>query len=300
MSHNNQTRPTKKPPLKRVAVLPTLMTLGNCVCGFMAIHFTARGMVDPDMIVFPKWHMNYFALAAFMIFMGMVCDMLDGHLARLSDSASDFGGQLDSMSDMVSFGAAPAFIMMQLFEHAWKDQVGQANPFYGSSFGRILWIVAAIYVSCTALRLARFNVENTPDVENHMEFKGLPCPAAGGVIASLSFLYCHLAIDTESKIAVILSSTIITALPFITLGLSFLMVSQISYDHVVSKLTRGRKPFGYVSMFVIVLGLLFWQFHITVAIAFLGFALIPAFRTILQWQKRKLKKPSKHISKDKS
>jgi len=288
MRRNRKT--DKNPTLKRVAVIPTLMTLANCVCGFMAIHFTARGMVSPDEIVFAKWGVNFYALAAGMIFMGMICDMLDGHLARLADSASDFGGQLDSMSDMVSFGAAPAFLMMHLFGNAFVTEVGgSVSLFSGNSFSRIVWIVAAIYLSCTALRLARYNVENSPDAESHKAFKGLPCPAAAGVIASLCFLYCYLTDNIEVSIAPTFtkyfSTIIISSLPIITLGLSFLMVSQISYDHIVSKLTRGRKPFGYVAMFVIALMLLWWQFPITIAVGFIAFALVPAIKTIIHWQK---------------
>jgi CDP-diacylglycerol--serine O-phosphatidyltransferase len=292
MSRNRKIDMHNKPTLKRVAVIPTLMTLANCVCGFMAIHFTARGMVSPDEIVFAKWGVTFYALAAGMIFMGMVCDMLDGHLARLADSASDFGGQLDSMSDMVSFGAAPAFLMMHLFGDVWRAEVGgPVSLFFGNSFSRIVWIVAAIYVSCTALRLARYNVENSPDAESHKTFKGLPCPAAAGVIASLCFLYCYLTNNIEASIAPIFSkyfsTMIISSLPIITLGLSFLMVSQISYDHIVSKLTQGRKPFGYVAMFVIALMLLWWQFPITIAVGFIAFAIVPVIKTIIHWQKKR-------------
>ena len=97
--------------LRQIAVLPSLVTLLNAICGFAAIHFAARGMNEPNRLWLHKPELTFFAAAAWMIFLAMIADALDGRLARMSRSTSSFGGQLDSLSDMVSFGLAPAFLM---------------------------------------------------------------------------------------------------------------------------------------------------------------------------------------------
>src|SRR5207248_7895554 len=107
----------------------------------------------------------------------MVFDVFDGLAARLSRSASNFGGQLDSLCDAISFGAAPAFLLLRLGPSAEKPFLHQT-----------LAVIATLYVLCAVLRLARFNVENTPDPASHKRFRGLPSPAAAGCLASLAVL----------------------------------------------------------------------------------------------------------------
>ena len=87
----------KQKLLRRVAVLPVLVTLVNALCGFAAIHFTARGMNEPNRLWWERPELTFFAAAAWMIFMAMIADALDGFVARRSGSSSDFGGQLDSL-----------------------------------------------------------------------------------------------------------------------------------------------------------------------------------------------------------
>jgi len=174
----------QKRNLRGIAVLPSLMTLMNAICGFTAITFTARGMSDPDKLLLVRPELTFFAAAAMMIFLGMIADVLDGRLARMARSTSSFGGHLDSMSDMISFGVAPAFLMLVVVENSLSD-IGPVSPVFGSISGRLLWLIAAMYVCCTALRLARYSVETGPSEAVLMFFKGLPCPAAAGVISSM-------------------------------------------------------------------------------------------------------------------
>src|SRR6516162_7358573 len=119
----------------------------------------------------------YFLLSSGLIIAAMIFDALDGYAARLSKTASDFGGQLDSLCDAISFGAAPGFLLLRLGQDWDKPLIRQAVA-----------IIAALYVVCAVLRLARFNTENSPDPAAHKRFKGLPSPAAAGCVVSLAIL----------------------------------------------------------------------------------------------------------------
>src|SRR5205085_152279 len=112
----------------------------------------------------------------YLIFAAMVFDALDGRLARFTRHTTDFGGQLDSLADVVSFGAAPAFIALQLFK-----VMGPPVPVVVS---RLIWAIGALYFSCAALRLARFNVSNEHGEQHHFSFLGLPSPGAGGAVVA--------------------------------------------------------------------------------------------------------------------
>lgn len=270
------------------------MTLLNAVCGFTAIIFAARGMNDPDRLLLVRPELTFFAASAIMIFLGMVADMLDGFLARMARSTSSFGGHLDSMSDMLTFGAAPAFLMLLVVENSIQE-IGPASPVFAVLPGKMLWFIAVLYACCAALRLARFNVENEPDVEAHMGFKGLPSPAAAGVIASLVLLCSDYLRDEKAdpkwvadslglaepvrNFAETSSMVIIYALPFITLCVAFLMVSRITYSHAVNKMIRGQRPFMQLVWILILVLMLIWQFQVTTAIAFFGFA----FSGVIRW-----------------
>ncbi len=113
----------------------------------------------------------------------MLFDMLDGSAARLANQTSDFGAQLDSLCDAVSFGVAPAFMMLKLThpKHHLMASLDVPPPFEYSP--RLLWAIAVLFMVCAILRLARFNVE-TDDDDSHDCFSGLPSPAAAGIIAS--------------------------------------------------------------------------------------------------------------------
>src|ERR1044072_3555921 len=130
------------PAVKKIAVLPALLTLGNGVCGFASIAYASK--IYPEHPAPLSDDVN-FAYAGWLLLIAMVFDMLDGYVARLTKTASDFGGELDSLCDVVSFGVAPAFLLLKLgpgWEYPFPHQ--------------LLAGIAALYFSCTALRLARF------------------------------------------------------------------------------------------------------------------------------------------------
>ena len=194
---NQLSVPRRRRWLKRISVLPTLMTLSNLLCGFIAIvlvleagkHLqTGTGTVDDK---FPQL-MSY---ACWAIFVGMIFDLLDGHMARLTKSVSGFGKEIDSLADCVTFGVAPAVIVWQLGSTNLQ-LVGEAGKLVALS-GRILWAILAVYVACSAMRLARYNVETNRAPPN--TFFGLPSPAAAGAVAGLVMLHFHLAYYAQAE-----------------------------------------------------------------------------------------------------
>src|SRR6187455_3200709 len=139
--------------IRSVYFLPSMATLGNAICGFAACYVSAfdETNVGPDRIA--VWlSAHKFMSACYLILLAMAFDAIDGRLARFTRHTTDFGGQLDSLADMISFGAAPAFLALQLFK--------TEGPPVPNWISRLIWAFGALYMSCAALRLARFNVSN--------------------------------------------------------------------------------------------------------------------------------------------
>ena len=173
---------------KVFAVLPTMLTLGNLICGFGCITFAAKLVQSDTTLPFSALLGSSAAqegqglvIAALLIYVAMIFDTFDGSVARLTNQTSEFGANLDSLCDVVSFGIAPAFLMLQ-FTRIYAPHDLWAEP--GSHLQRLLWVIAALYAVCAALRLARFNSE-TDEEDSHLEFSGLPSPAAASVVASI-------------------------------------------------------------------------------------------------------------------
>lgn len=239
--------------LASVSVLPTLCTVANGLSGFAAIHFATLSRVG-------EAHLWQLRTAAWLIVLAMVFDMLDGRLARMTRSTSDFGGQLDSLCDAVSFGAAPALLMLRTVQMALGGTELDRLSFLHASLPaiafRLLWCVSAVYLACVVLRLARFNVENEPAEEHHMTFKGLPSPGAAATIIGLVMLLAHLEDVSRGILAHpgMMLAVVIT-LPLMTLATALLMVSNISYPHLTNQFQVTEKPFGTI-VWVVVLGTL--------------------------------------------
>ena len=172
-----------------IYLLPNLFTTAALFSGFFAIVQAMN---------------NRFEIAAIAIYVAMVLDGLDGRVARLTHTQSEFGAQYDSLSDMVSFGAAPALVM---YEWALKGM------------GKLGWIAAFVYCAGAALRLARFNTNI--DVVDKRYFQGLPSPMAAALLAGLVWVFDDLGIDRELWLSVIAwlftmfaGITMVTNLPF--------------------------------------------------------------------------------------
>lgn len=268
---------------KVFAVLPTLLTLCNAACGFAAVTITAR--VGPE-----HFGGSELITASQLIFLAMLFDMLDGSAARLTNQTSDFGAQLDSLCDAISFGLAPAFIFLQLShpDHHLMDTVSAA-PF--QFHPRLLWAIAVLFMTCAILRLARFNVE-TDDEDSHEFFSGLPSPAAAGVVASLPIGLEELkgqmsvggSLHNLAEYSQWVWSVLVLLVPLITLGTAILMVSRLRYAHVFNQLVRGRRGRRQILQIVFSLVLVFVVRELALPVLFCFFAFSAPCRAA--WQRR--------------
>lgn len=221
----------------KIYFLPSLMTAGNLFCGFLAL----TKIVEADI--------TSLAFAAnirqALLFILLACffDALDGRIARMGGAESPFGRELDSLADLISFGAAPAFLVHRIvLEPVFKD-----TPEIG-------WFIASIYLVCGALRLARFNcVAALPTHSNRppsKDFIGFPIPAAAGVVASIT-LFMLWYQDREFAVGYWRYS-----LPFIMVFLSYMMVSNVrypSFKHINFR-TRTRNSFVWIVFAALFIG----------------------------------------------
>ena len=226
-----------------ISVFPTMLTLANVLCGFIAI-FWASLPANAD---FP-FNWTPLTFAAMAIFAGMVFDGFDGRVARLTNSTSAFGAQLDSMADMVTFGVAPAYIALKLIDPGVPYISNSADHL----FGRFALIAALIYVACAALRLARYTVDtNEKQAVDPSVFTGLPSPGAAGTIAALILLHQHILFNNADQYDW-LHLTTRYAMIGIVLLTALAMVSKLPYTHFMNRYLRGRANVNTIALDVIV------------------------------------------------
>jgi CDP-diacylglycerol--serine O-phosphatidyltransferase len=188
--------------IRGVYLLPNLFTMGNLFCGFFAIISAIKGD---------------FGVAATAIVVANLFDILDGKVARIMNATSRFGMEFDSLADLVSFGVAPGLLIF-----LWSL----------SSFGRLGWLAAFLFVACGALRLARYNVQ--AETSDKGTFNGLPIPAAASMAATTVLICEHIgATGIESNVVLLL----------LCYGLAFLMVSNVKYPAFKESIFSGRAPF---------------------------------------------------------
>ena len=201
-----------------IYLLPNLFTTGALFAGFYAIIAGMRGD---------------FEAAAIAIFFAMLFDGLDGRIARLTQTSSKFGAEYDSLSDMVSFGVAPALVV-----YSWGL----------SGLGKFGWSVAFIYAACAALRLARFNTQI--DTADKAWFTGLASPPAAAAIAALVWVFNDVGIagaDIPGEVAVL--AAVLTAV------IGILMIANVPYYSFKTIDPQGRVPFAVIILIVLVFGL---------------------------------------------
>lgn len=202
-----------------------------------------------------KQAQDFIDRAAWLIFLGMLCDGLDGRIARMTHSTSAFGAQLDSLADVVTFGVTPALLA--------RTVLGISFP---SVPGRVLVAVGVVYLLGGAFRLARYNVESarTDDDEAHVTriFRGLPSPAAAGVVASIVILRGHLGWHGVDF-----------ALLAVTPLLGLLMISRLPYAHLLNRYFDGPRPLATVVGIMVMAYLAVLYFEETVAAGFTLYAL---------------------------
>ena len=214
-----------------VFLLPSLMTVGNLFCGYACVVYSTRGDFDT---------------AAVFIGIAMVLDTLDGFLARLTNSTSAFGVELDSLADVVSFGLAPAILAFTW--GLWP-------------LGRLGWAAGFVYVTAAAMRLARFNIQ-TGSTTDKRYFAGLPSPAAGGVIASTVYMYPWGLQDPRLAFL---------ALPMVLVP-GLLMVSTIRFRRIKAIDVGWRR--SYIALFIGAVGIALIASHPRIALVVIAYTYI--------------------------
>ena len=258
MSDETQ-QPEPSPPANgerlHIYFLPNLMTAGNLLCGFLALTFIVQ--VVPDQTgsegpVFSAADIEKIKNALWLILGAFVFDGLDGRIARLIGKESPFGLQFDSLADIISFGAAPAFLMQRVILHDFNVEVE-----------RLGLVVASVYLLCGALRLARYNCLSVmPGTGNSREFLGFPIPASAAMVASLTMFLIWLEeknLPTSSWRWVLLALLVF---------LSVMMVSEVKYPSFKKLDFRSRRPFiKFVAAVVVVACFVFlWKYLVPIVL----------------------------------
>lgn len=230
-----------KPRLRKVYILPNLITAANMFLGLLAIYCVldeAQGGLQDRL-----------ELACWAIFAGGILDMFDGVVARMTHTESDFGMQFDSLSDLVTFGVAPSVAAFYLM----KD--------IGVEHQRVIIGVCSLFCICSALRLARYNVQvKGPERKG---FLGLPTPASALAVAFFILLVRKYELNTSDALLfnfgtskVILGKLVVSLMPLLVLALSILMVSEVPYPKISQQL-RMKRRMGFDTLVMIIVFFLF-------------------------------------------
>ena len=244
-------------------LLPNILTLGGVCLGISSIKFSIDG--------------NY-SLAVILILFAAILDALDGRIARLIKGTSDFGKELDSLTDFVSFGIAPAFIL-----YFWEL----------SNYGKLGWAITLIYSVCCVLRLARFNLTKVDENQSWKNnfFEGVPSPA-GGILILMPLIYelSTLKLDLNIK----------SVTPYLTILISLLLVSKIP-TLSLKKISISSKTtvFLLLSIGVIFISLLFFTFETLLFFGLIYISSIPvSIYFYLKEQKKYVHKLSEEDHED--
>jgi CDP-diacylglycerol---serine O-phosphatidyltransferase len=226
--------PDQRSAKLRIYVLPNLLTAANLFCGFLALTKIVEAELGaPNFSVMIR-------TAIFFIILACIFDLLDGRVARLGGYESPFGREFDSLADIISFGAAPAFLVHRVVLH----DVFKVHPEVG-------WFIASVYLICGALRLARFNcLAAQPDPSGGKEFLGFPIPAAAGLVASLTLFLLWW--DDKGFVR----SAWRYGLPVIMIFVSIMMVSEVKYPSFKKLDWRSRGTFPKIVVTILLVGVL--------------------------------------------
>jgi len=239
----------QSPPIKRrrgIYLLPNLFTTAALFAGFYAITAAIN---------------QRFELAAVAVFLAMVLDGMDGRVARLTNTQSEFGGEYDSMADLISFGAAPALVM-----YIWSL----------AGLGKLGWVAAFVHCAGAALRLARFNTQiGTADKRY---FQGLPSPSAAAILAGFVWFCVEFGLDGGQVAFVGLGLSIMTGL---------LMVSNFRYYSFKDVDLRGRMPFVKAILVMLAFAVIFTNPPLMLFLLFSGYAVSGPVMTLFMLRRRR-------------
>ena len=228
---------------KGIYLLPNILTTAALFCGFYALLSGVNG---------------HYVNAAMAIFIAMILDGLDGRVARMTNTQSDFGAEYDSLSDMIGFGLAPSILI-----YTWSLQ----------SLGKEGFFAAFIYTTCAALRLARFNTQ--VGISDKKYFSGLPSPAAAAMIASTIWVSEKYGLNTQSLQYVMMVFTIIVGL---------LMASDLHYYSFKEFGFRDKVPFIVLVVIAIIFAVVYLK---TAEVLFISFLIYTLSGLVVEYQLRK-------------
>ena len=256
-----------------ISLLPATATLGNLLCGFLAIFccllamraeyagevFNVRPRVFHPRLeqLFP----THIAAGAYLIVLAMVFDALDGRLARITRRTSEFGAQLDSISDIVSFGVAPVALFVTMLLRPLAGDVPDVPDVSRLQF-RIGLACALVYVGCAAIRLARYNAENVKTEAAQQAFCGLPSPGAAAAVVALLALHEHLRDTGFAGWGVDWANVSRWLIALTVFGVGLLMVSRLDYVHVFNVYIHRRHPPTHLVWLIVILGLGWYSFEL--------------------------------------
>jgi CDP-diacylglycerol---serine O-phosphatidyltransferase len=230
---------------KGIYILPNLFTSASLFSGFYAIIASIQGRYEA---------------AAIAIIISAVLDSLDGRVARFTGTASHFGVEYDSLSDLVAFGVAPAILA-----YLWALE----------PFKRLGWLAACLYVICGALRLARFNVEKNSSDSSF--FKGLPIPSAAICISSMVLLASDISSLSEIKHKIII---------FMIYFLSFLMVSSLRYYSFKEFNIRNQNPFNVLVAIILICIVIAYRPNVLLFLVFIPYVFSGPIVSIVHFYKK--------------
>lgn len=268
-----------------IPFLPTALTLGNLVCGFVATAKIVDALQESTMFGGPlqSAFSDKIMQACWLILAAMLFDTLDGRIARLMNQTSAFGTQLDSLADMLSFGLAPALLAKVAYEHTMTQLHLPFRP-------ALVTLLCSLYLIGAALRLARFTIATDEDESSHETFLGLPSPAAAFTVTAACFFVFDgryeigLSSDTADNMAVIM----LRVLPGLAAALGLLMISRVRYVHIVQRYVKQRTRIGnFVRLFLAV-----WVVVLFREWLFLLVALVYVLGGLLLWMRTRAKEKS--------
>jgi CDP-diacylglycerol---serine O-phosphatidyltransferase len=229
--------------MRKVYLLPNAFTAASLFCGLLAI-LNVFNVADADTLITRKYE-----ISCWLILVSAVLDLLDGWIARMTRTQSSFGVQFDSLSDVVAFGVAPSVLIYTRLEGMQNRQLAE--------------IVTTLFAICGALRLARFNVQK--DKVEKKSFTGLPIPAAAGMVVSSFLFFQHIDPDWDKAF-------VLHILPFIMVGLAYLMVSNVNYPSFKQLKLERRHQFNVLPLLPLLIALLVGMKNYRETLVFVGFS----------------------------
>lgn len=266
-----------------ISLLPAAATLGNLVCGFLAIFCCLLAMraeyshvynIQPRVFhprleqLFP----THIAAGAYLVLLAMFFDALDGRLARITRRTSEFGAQLDSIADIVSFGVAPVALLVTMLLRPLAGDAPEVPDVSRLQF-RVGMVCALVYISCAAIRLARYNAENIRSEAAQRAFSGLPSPGAAAAVVSLLALHEHLRSAGFGGAGVDWLNVSRWLIATTAFGVGLLMVSRVDYVHVFNVYLRRKHPPTRLIWLVVILGLGWKSFELLLVVLALAYVL---------------------------